>query len=419
MILGKLRERLPAEFKDGVLRLLKRGRLSLLPRRTIPLNRILLGDEGGIPADRYARMLDAPMRPSTPIEQWPHVALLQLFDESGETILSPSRFFETDYAKNALLCLDVLGHYFQAHSEEGIIRVARDFLERYQRSGARAAQAAVETQHGHSERHAPILVRPIRFSDCYQMIDGHHRAAIAWARGERTIRAAVVRPTVLTPLQSLLLDVTWANGPRELYQPIDAPEVMAGWRLVRQCKDRMEKMSGFLHEQGITPCPGVTYADIACNYGWFVRGMSKIGYEAYGVERDPTACRLASLVNGVDPSRIFRSDVVRFLKADPRQYDIVSCLSLLHHFVLNRYAIDASTLIRLLDSITGRVLFLDTGQSHEKWFCDRLPEWDAGYIEQWLLKNTSFTRVFQLGADCDDAPPYAGNYGRMLFACMR
>src|SRR5205823_11297953 len=91
----------------------------------------------------------------------------------------------------------------------------------------------------------PIDVRPIALSDCYQIMDGHHRAAISWHRGLRTIPAIVRGEPVLTPLQALLLDGAWLEGRCELYQPIDAPELRKNWVLVRKCTDRLAKIRGF------------------------------------------------------------------------------------------------------------------------------------------------------------------------------
>lgn len=394
-------------------------RLAMLPRRRVALDRLLLGDEGGIPADRYARLTDDPLRPSTVIERWPHVRLLEQFDEIGEAVLAPERFFATDYARNALQCLEITGNYFQARKPGEIVAVARAFLDFHRGASPSGGVASRRGRDGHSDRRAPIIVRPILHSDCYQVVDGHHRAAIAWVGKRKSVAVAVRRPAALTPLQSLLLDVAWANGARELYQPVAARELQRGWALVRRCDDRLEKMTALLREMGLPPESGASYLDVACNCGWFVGRMQALGYDAWGVERNPAACRLAALVNGVEPRRIARADVVSFLAGARRKFDVVACLSLLHHFVLGRGAVDAPAFARLLDSVTGRVLFLDTGQNHEKWFRDLLPEWDVAHIERWLLKHTTFKRVVGLGADADGVPPYAGNYGRMLFACLR
>ena len=99
--------------------------------------------------------------------------------------------------------------------------------------------------------------------------------------------------------------------------------------------------------------------------------------------------------------------------------DVVSCFSLLHHFVLGRGSVDEVELLRLLDRATGRVLFIDTGQGHEDWFRKSLSSWDADYVGEFLERHGTFDQVIDLGPDQDDVPPYEGNYGRHLFACVR
>jgi hypothetical protein len=92
---------------------------------------------------------------------------------------------------------------------------------------------------------------------------------------------------------------------------------------------------------------------------------------------------------------------------------------MLHHFVLGRTPHTAETLISLLDQATSDVLFLDTGERHESWFRLVLPEWSPAFARQWILDHTSFESVRILGTDRDNAAPFAGKYGRTLFACTR
>jgi hypothetical protein len=215
-----------------------------------------------------------------------------------------------------------------------------------------------------------------------------------------------------------LLDQVPAEGTRIIYQPLNSPELADTWDLVRRCTDRFDLMRQFLTLHGLTPPQVRTYLDIPCSYGWFVRAFGELGYDASGVERDWASCEIARIAFGLGTDKITRSDVVRFLSADSR-YDITSCLSLLHHFVLGRGSISAEELLRLVDEKTKEVFFFDTGQGHEEWFCDNLAEWDPDYIEQWVKKYSSFQRIYRLGVDQDNRPPFERNYRRTLFACMR
>src|SRR5690606_27704363 len=137
----------------------------------------------------------------------------------------------------------------------------------------------------------PILI-PITASDCFQVFDGHHRAAIARARGEKHIRALVRHSSVKTRLQEMLVDVAWQQDRHELYQPVDAPE-LSSWPLVRRCSDRLAMVTAKLSELGINPA-GTNYLDVGSSYGWFVAEMNKRGFDAHGVDLDRFATLLAA-----------------------------------------------------------------------------------------------------------------------------
>jgi hypothetical protein len=81
--------------------------------------------------------------------------------------------------------------------------------------------------------------------------------------------------------------------------------------------------------------------------------------------------------------------------------------------------VSAEEVIQLLDSVAGRVLFYDMGESHEDFFSDRFVGWNPDHIEKWLKENTTFTRIVRLGVDEDAVAPFENDYGRMLFACIR
>ena len=74
-------------------------------------------------------------------------------------------------------------------------------------------------------------------------------------------------------------------------------------------------------------------------------------------------------------------DLANFLDRSNRQYDIVSCFSVLHHYALGKGQMPAEEFIRKLDAMTGSVRML--------------------------------------GTDQDGQGRYQGQYGRHLFACYR
>jgi SAM-dependent methyltransferase len=256
-------------------------------------------------------------------------------------------------------------------------------------------------------------VRPIEGSDCFQVLDGHHRLAMAIREGVREAEVLVTSGTAITYAQQLLLDMSWLDGSARLYQPVDFPEVQT-WPLMRRCSDRLALMDAYLDD-----ADGRSYLDVGSCYGWFVNEFAKLGFAARGIEADPLALELGQLAYGLDPGQIEIGDCVELLADATRTADVVSCFSLLHHFVMGRGTASPEALIARLDARTREVLFLDTGQAHESWFRFTLPQWTPDHIAGWIRAHSSFTRVEAIGVDGDGAGRFRGKFGRTLFACTR
>ena len=131
------------------------------------------------------------------------------------------------------------------------------------------------------------------------------------------------------------------------------------------------------------------------------------------------AVAVGRIAYGLDDSTNLVSDITSFLGNQERRYDVVSCFSVLHHFVQGLMRISAAEFIRKLDAVTGAILFLDTGECHEGWFADTLAGWDAEFIRKWLYEHTSFTCIESIGTDGDNVGPYRNQYQRHLFVCSR
>lgn len=381
----------------------------------VPIDRLLLGQQDGVTVQRYASETGDLLWGSTPVSEGPHVALLRLADAGPP---SDAEILASPYGEHARRCLRLTGRYFWATDEAGVVEVARAFLDRAGSADGDGDGAPPAGRAGQSGPDDPILVAPVRDSDCYQVLDGHHRLALAAVRGEPSARVSVKRSPVTTPLQDHLRKMSWLGGTKELYQPIDAPELKQAWSTVRRCDDRLDKMVTFLAKRNLgTTEPA--YLDVASCYGWFVAELGARGYDAYGIERDPLARTLGQAIYGVNPEQISIGDAVDLLRAAGRRWDVVSCFSLLHHFVLGRGSTTPEELVHLLDSVTGSVLFLDTGQDHERWFERSLAGWNTERVATFLRENSTFDDVIDLGPDSDNVGRYAGNYGRHLFACVR
>ncbi|MDP7195770.1 MAG: hypothetical protein QF864_06215, partial [SAR202 cluster bacterium] len=90
-----------------------------------------------------------------------------------------------------------------------------------------------------------------------------------------------------------------------------------------------------------------------------------------------------------------------------------------HHFVMGYIDHSHITLIHLLDKITKKVLFLDTGQAHEKQYAGKLEDWTNEYIIDLIKNNTGFKDVIPLGSDSDNMENQQQNNTRTLFACIK
>ena len=285
---------------------------ALVRTSRLPLGSLLMAGELGIPAAKYAALTGNLLRPSTPIGRSPHAALLRASQDAGDELFRPDVFEQTGYYRNAVDCIELFGHYFDVTRRENVVRLAREFVDRF-RNGDRAPPRQL-MHPDHTPPGRPVIVQPIRYSDCYEIVDGQHRCAMACARGQEEIDAVVEGEAVLTPLQERLLDVLWTDGRRLLQQPVDSPEVAGYWTPVRRCTDRFAMMARFLGTAGIT-MRGSTFLDIASSYGWFLAEMRKLGFEVQGIERDPVALSLGELVYGIPRDRVTRGDGARILCA--------------------------------------------------------------------------------------------------------
>jgi hypothetical protein len=382
---------------------------------SISVNACLRGGDNGVNASTYARLIGDLRYPSQHISEWPHVKLLQQYNSIGERIWDEGVFEKTEYYQSAVRNIELFGNYFDAVAPHQIRRGARRFVRSHQ--GIDASEDYPDIDGYIRNPYEYIAVHPVQDSGYFQVSEGHHRLAKAYVSGVKEVSGLILRPSVTTPLQDLLREVMWLRGRRELYQPIESPEV-AQWTVVRRCSDRQAKMVAFLRAEGLMPPVCQSYLDVASGYGWFVSAMSKAGFQAEGLDRDPIAISVGTLMYGLKADQVHRADAVTFLRALQGRYDITSCFSLAHHYVLNNLNASAEDLVHLMDSATRRVMFFEMGESRE-YPGSRLEGWHAESIHHWLEANTTFSRIVRLGVDKDRIWPNASSFGRMLFACVR
>ena len=397
-------------FSTGVIRSSKKYNTIV-----VPIENLLRGGENGIRAYKYAEITNDFLRPSNPISDGPHVKLLRLYNDIGDKIIEKEIFIETPYYKNALTSMSLCGSQFYSNPSYSV-KVAKRFIRQYNGEDL----SKLPRQPGQSAADIPIIVRSIKDSSYYEVIDGNHRIALAYMRGKKHVKVTLIDDDeVYTPLQRLLLDVMWTDKRKWLYQPVQAPELEENWILIRKSNDRLDKISSFLKEKGLLPPVSKSYLDVGSSYGWFVSKMVQAGFESYGLEQDWIAISLGIQIYGLKKRQIINSNLELFLKETSNTYDVVSLLSVLHHFEISHDSIKPEELIRIIDKLTNKVLFFETGQSHEKAFGENLSKWTDDYIIDWLKENTTFKHIINLGKDDDCIPPFEDYYNRTLFACVR
>ncbi len=377
---------------------------------SVDISSLLLGDAPDVSMPNYAWMIDDLRYSSTPVERWPHTELLRDHDRDGDLVFEPERFAASAYARHCQRFIDLVGEFQGASDNAGLIDVARDFVAR--------AGGALTPPRRHQSGESEVLVRKVKWSNMYQVVDGHHRVALAHFRGEKTIDVRPARRDTITALQEHLLAMSWTEGILQRYQRVDAPELDA-WPIVRRCDDRFAMMQRFLAERGLLGAAPGSYLDVAACYGWFVQAFDELGFDAHGNEIDPLSKWLARDLYGVPEANWHVGEVTKYLRELDQPFTVVSCLSLLHNYILGGGPDSPEGLMRLLDAATAKVLFFDTGEAHEFWFRRTLQKWTPAYTEQWLRDHTTFDEVIALGTDEDSVPPFADNFGRTLFALVR
>ena len=342
----------------------------------------------------------------------PYVSFIRHVDDNPQILEDNDKLVETSYFTMADICRKHTGRYFDATSRKQICQWMREYFQIYKTFGSASHNTPLSM--GHTVGHVLPVVNQILDSDLYEIEDGHHRLAIMLAKGHEQAQV-IVRGKKRTFLQEELLRVNQTKG-TELYQPVPLSEVQT-WSLIRKCEDRFAMINCFLESQHLNR--GVRVLDCASSYGWFVKQFKDHGFDVLGIDKDATAIELGQLIYDLEQSDFAHICLEDFLSATKARFDIVLCLSILHHYAIGKENASPEDIVGGLSKITNKVLFVDTGQSHEQWFHKILPEWNTDFVREFLLKNGDFTEVIVLGADADNVGMYSDNYARRLFACVK
>jgi 2-polyprenyl-3-methyl-5-hydroxy-6-metoxy-1,4-benzoquinol methylase len=383
----------------------------------ISLSKICLGGENDLSGYKYALMTGDYIRPSTRVSDGPHHMLLKKYHLLGNAVLTREHFEASEYYLNAKKCIDLFGEYFPGIDTPGkIIDAAQRFIALYE-----GKDVSNFNGDGHSADNQPIEVRRIRGSSCYQLVQGNHRCAFALAKQETEIRAVIHEDkSEITLIQFLLDHLSWEQGEKHLYQPIPAPELEDEWTLVRGCQDRFDLMLDFLKLIGFTNVASqLKVMDIGSYFGWFMNQFERLGFNVFGLEKDNIPTLVAQICYPRLKGRILAAEAGDYLEQHAEKYDITLCLSIMHHMFYGRTKVDPMAFLKTIDSCTKHILFFEMGDENEAWFRTILKGWNPNTIANWVISNSSFSKVVCLGKDQDRKGSFANNFNRTLFAFLK
>lgn len=178
----------------------------------------------------------------------------------------------------------------------------------------------------------------------------------------------------------------------------------------RSCQDRLVLIKKYLPRG----CRNIL--DIGSNSGYYLFALAKLGYRCYGLEADSDLVLYAHLASYLLKAKGASCECgmlnLSFVERMPR-YDVVLCLSVMHHIILREGLAAAEKILTGLREKANYALFFEMGQSNEieaDWSV-RLPRMEPDpetWISQWL-KQCGFSRVQTIGTSTTTVP-------RFLFA---
>jgi SAM-dependent methyltransferase len=193
------------------------------------------------------------------------------------------------------------------------------------------------------------------------------------------------------------------------YQPaIGGSSVLpSSYRATRDCEDRLSFIKNNL------PPSSKNLLDLGSNTGYYLFRLAELGLICHGVERDPDLVYFTNLENYLLNAKGVSCECqeldLSYIQKMPH-YDVVLCLSLMHHIILAEGIGIAEEFLRGLAIKTNHVMFYEMGQSNESdadW-SPRLPDMEPNperWVSQWL-KNCGFKKVKTLGTSLTSAPRY-------------
>lgn len=153
------------------------GSISLAP------GPLLMGCQVGLEPVAFTVATHGRWGRSTPMSESPHVELLREA-LNARRALSDEEIMHSPYWEFAQDLIGIAGEFFGMTSDHDVLGVVRNFIEWGLGGSSRVTSA------GGSAARDEVLVARVPGSTKFQIVDGHHRVAVAIIRGDTTIRVS-------------------------------------------------------------------------------------------------------------------------------------------------------------------------------------------------------------------------------------
>jgi SAM-dependent methyltransferase len=204
-----------------------------------------------------------------------------------------------------------------------------------------------------------------------------------------------------------------AIKPKRLYEPVE----MSGRRFAekRDADTRWDAIAGAIRQYGAK-----SILDVGCAEGWFLRRAAReFGCFGIGIDADQRRVMLgeiARLHDGAERVAVMQGmldpDDLRHMP----QFDIVICLSVVHHVMRKGGRPAAEEFVRALRACARKAVLFEMGTSEEKalgWSnaLPEMPEGQEAFVTE-LLTAAGLRNVRRLAS----TPGLRGDAPRLLFA---
>lgn len=197
-------------------------------RMSVSLEKVVIGTQCGEQLEQWVARTGDHSRVSKLLADSPYVAFLKDI-ESEPLLLNDTDFLSRHaYFSMGMIAIQQKGNYFNACDADGMFAQMRHFYNLFDSAKRSVPYFASDGCVSRTRPDEPVWAYKIADSTVFELEDGHHRTAVAFAQGKTDIDVLIVgeKPSYLQRL------VRESNGSEdcELAEPLNLPDV-SGWKI--------------------------------------------------------------------------------------------------------------------------------------------------------------------------------------------